>query len=974
MDDILRTSLEGGESGEESIQPDFLKKNSEGAGKILGAAEQAAGAIASAKTGNPNAAKKPAGKTAAGETAKSTNAGADKNGTSESGGFYKGDKGGFKNSMEAGSSEGQSIEKNEASLDFPKGLKAAAPFAILLIALLGIVFLIIGLPVLMIGAIDYNLQKVLGFTETVGILEKQGEHVTAEMLGKGKVPSGYASDLASNGVEVGQIASNGKFYRTDVYIADIDKREDLVAAVGDFNYISDDEGELAILYNGEVINSENFVAKVESEPKLYAAYSAAANISTKYYYGDDVEKVYKDMGISRGNFNDWETSGNYDEDEENYREILTKVLDSKASLIVGGKNHDMVAPQATADIDAPTITLDNNSTWKEPMTDGDAAEKDKIAANKTKEYITGWHVEEYNPIGADGNPMKNLDGSLVIKKRWAPHYSENATARASELLNTAVSSGEPYLASNAFIAVEESIQRARVDGDGPVNHVMNSLTEGTEVEYQDVATAEMKKTKLSILETDNFRAVVSDAPYSLEEAENFGRDRVLKTTGQGGNHDVIRMTTVGVGDNKSASSVSRNGFLGPTADEEIVTKANENVAMMMSKTNSEMFQSVVGGNRIIEGGSFLSNTINSKVIGAVPSNEEAVAKYYQKVKEALDRKEEAERATLSPFDISSPNTFLGSIVHNFAKATIRNHNGGVLNSLAAAVDTTGVAVASLTSSAQAEGINQTYTTMSGSGCETVGAVGVTGDIYCTSHNTVATDFMGYTREQWKNVAYKNENDEEKTIGDSLDEENKIIEKSDLANFVAIGMDRYATVGVRSANACEAYHNSHDGFWEKLKGDLSNMVGLYDSCSSVEEKYSTGAIYTFGGEGAEYTKLMSGYMLYDEVYSLLSDEESSVAEFRDRYYTKYPQNRSEAGVIALRSGMSVGEAKIALAYSDYLSEIANYDSSNRFKFSEPLFDLDEPMLIDYSDTLALNLYAWHLKETEYEDLRTRNFVV
>ena len=976
MDENLGSNdpYRGMDSGEEGIRPDFLRNKGEAGKGALAAAENVASMAIAAKTGKApsGAAGGVAGESAGGiKSAKNgakegfkSSVGKTSEGEEKSGSLYKGNR-----------SE-KTKEDGEVKLDVPKGLKAAAPFLILFIALGGILFLLIGLPVLMIGAIDYNLQKVLGFTETVGILEKQGEHVTEEMMASGKMPTKYSSDLAANGMEIGQVLANGDFVRTDVYIADIENRNDLVASASGFNYISDDEGQLAMLYNGKIIAADDFVAAVESDPKLYAAYANAANISTKYYYGDDVEKVYQDMGISRGNFNDWETTGNYEEDEKNYREILTRVLDKKASLVVGGKNHDTIAPQATADVEPSTIALDNSGTWQEPMTDGDAAEKDKIAANKTKEYITGWHVEEYNPTDTSGNPMKNPDGSLVIKKRWAPDYSTNATARASELLNTAVSSGEPYLASSAFVAVEESIQRARVDGDGPVNHVMNSLTESTEVEYQDVATAEMKKSTLSILETDNFRAVVSDAPYSLDEAENFGRDRVLKTTGQGGNPDVIKMTTVGVGDNKSASSVSRNGLLGPAADEATVAKANENVAMMMSKSNSEMFQSVVGGNRIIEGGSFLSNTINSKVIGAVPSNEEAVAKYYRTVKETLDRKDEAERATLSPFDISSPNTFLGSIVHNFAKATIRNYNSGGLNSLAAAIDTTGTAVASLTGSASAEGIGQTYTTLSGNGCETVGAVGVTGDIYCTSHNTVEADYTHLTRDEWKGVVlYTKDDGTVVTLGDSLDEENKIKDKSELADFVAVGMDRYATVGVRSANACEAYRNSHDKFWEKLKGKLLDMAGLYDSCEGVEEKYSTGAYYTFGGTGAaEYTKYLSGYMLYDEVYSLLSDQESTVAEYRDRYYTAHPQNRSEAGIIAMRSGMSVDEAEMALAYADYLNMIANYDASDRFAFGRPLFEFDTPMLIDYSDTLALNLYAWHLKETEYDDLRTRNFVV
>lgn len=975
------------DSGEEGIQPDFLKKKNDDARGTLTAAENVASAVMAAKTG-----KAPAG------GAKATEAGI------KTGGVQKATEDGFKSSVgkvEANEEKASGLynrggsqetkEEGETKLSMPKGLKAAAPFLVLFIALGGIIFLIIGLPILMIGAVDYNLQKVLGFFDTVGILEKQGEHVTAELAEKGKFPSGYASDLASNGIEVGQVTANGDFYRTDTYIADIDKKEGLVAAAGGFSYISDDEGQLAMLYDGKIIRADEFVAAVESDPKLYAAYSGAANIATRYYYGEDVEKVYRDMGISRGNFNDWEYTGNYDEDEKNYQEILTKVLDGKAKINVGGKADDAKADKDTAE-DPDGIGRDgewdplpensdpNGGTWHKNTDDfttsGGENGLDPVTADNTKEYIEGWKISQRDKLDANNNPILDALNNILKIKYLRPIYSNEkghgATDRAAELLNTAVSSSEPYLASNAFIAVEESIQRARVDGDGPVNHVMNSLTNGTEVKYQDVSTAEIKTSKQSILETDNFRAVVSDAPYSIEEAENFGRDRVLKVTGIN-NKEVIKMTTVGVGDDKSASSVSRNGRWGNSANKETVEKANESVELATYKKNSEMFQSVVGGNRIIEGGSFLSNTINSKVIGAVPSNTEAIGAYHREVEEVSARRAEAERATLSPFDISSPNTFLGSIVHNLASATLKNYGSGLtaMSAVSAAGSVAGSAVANLVDSTSAEGIGQTYTTMSGGNCATVGAVGVNGDIYCTSHNTVATDYMEYTREQWKNVVYVDKSGMIKTIGDSLDDENKIKEKSDLADFVAIGMDRYATVGVRSANACEAYRNSHATFWGSLKSALANIVGIYDSCKDVDEAYSTGAIYTFGGEGAaEYTKYLSGYMLYDEVYSLLSDEESSVAEFRDRYYAKYPQDHSEAGVIARRSGMTKAEAEVALAYADYLNVIANYDASDRYAFGMPLVTMEQPILETHSSELGGNLYAWYQKETEYRDERNR----
>lgn len=986
------------DSGEDGIRPDFLKEKGGGARGALSAAENIASAAIAAKTGKaPTGGAKAAedGAKASGAKMGGLKAGSPKKAAEE--GFKSSvgkaeaneeKAGGFYNNAKSRGSK----EEGEAKLDMPKGLKMAAPFFIVFIALGGILFLIVGMPILMIGAIDYNFQRVLGFLDTVGILEKQGTYVTAELAESGKFPSGYASDLASNGIEIGQVTDKGDFYRTDVYIANIEEKEGLVAAAGGFSYVSDDEGQLAMLYDGKIIRADEFVAAVESDPKLYAAYSGAANIAAKYYYSEDVDKVYADMGISRGNFNDWESTGSYDKDEEAYQKILTKILDNKADLVVGGRADNADPDKNTAedpdgigrggewDPDPDTTGFDGG-TWhkntKDFTTSGGEDGLNPTTAGETKEYIEGWKICQRERPASPGTPADEVSIGSVMIKYLCPIYSNErnhgATDRAAELLNTAVSSGEPYLSSNAFIAMEEAIQRARVDGDGPVNHVMNSLTEGTEVKYQDVSTGEVKTVKQSILETDNFRAVVSDAPYSLEEAENFGRDRVLKVTGIN-NKEVIKMTTVGVGDSRNSSSVSRNGLFGDSANGEVIKKANESVELATYKKNSEMFQSIVGGNRIIEGGSFLSNTINSKVIGAVPSNTEAISAYHQEVKEVLARKAEAERATLSPFDISSPNTFLGSIVHNLASATLKNYGGGLtaMSAMSTAGSMAGSAVANLVDSTSAEGADQAYTTISGNSCATVKAIGVNGDIYCTSHNTIATDYMNYNRDQWKNVVlYTKSDGTPVTIGDSLDEENKIKEKSDVAEFVSVGMDRYTTVGVRSANACESWHNGHDGLLKRVVSHLADMVKLYDVCKSVPEEISTGSKYTFGGEGAaDYTKYLSGYMLYDEVYSLLSDEESSVSEFRDRYYAKYPQDHSEAGVIARRSGMTKAEAEIALAYADYLNMIASYDASDRYAFGMPLVTVEQPILETHSSELGGNLYAWYQKETEYRDERNR----
>ena len=120
-----------------------------------------------------------------------------------------------------------------------------------------------------------------------------------------------------------------------------------------------------------------------------------------------------------------------------------------------------------------------------------------------------------------------------------------------------------------------------------------------------------------------------------------------------------------------------------------------------------------------------------------------------------------------------------------------------------------------------------------------------------------------------------------------------------------------------------------------------------------------------------TAKLAGYALYDQVSSLLESDTSRASQILDEYYAEHPKDNSRAGIIARRSGMSKGEAEIALAYADYLTYIARYDPSTRYSFGwEYMLEVPREPLVDHANEVASELYAlWHGR-TEYDDLRGR----
>ena len=749
---------------------------------------------------------------------------------------------------------------------------------------------IIGVPMFFIGTFDMNLQFATRFTETPKVLEEQSEYIAAEMSANGEFASNYANDLADNGIYVGQVTASGDFVRTDTYIADIDKLTD-IATMGHFQANPTESGQLAFLFDNQVINATDFVATVESNPVMYAAFAKATDISARYYYSDGVQEVYDNASLSRNPFKEWQKTNDHKTNIQSFNEIKDKELDQSSNLTIAG----FYTAQAVRENEkGESYTVEEKTNTNASLTNGSNQPADAIIQNA------------YNTV--------------------------NDSAKASSLLNTAAFASVPYLAASSFIIVEVPVQQARADGTGPVNELMDILSEKTAITYTDVVTGEQITSEKSVLETTNFAAAISRGTYSEREAKNFSCDAILESTGNSKNSTIVKDTSVTTDGRKKSGIITSLGG----SSENNISKASSSVNLAFTQKNSALFASIAGGNRIVMGGRFLSNSIDTKNIGAMASDGNTLQAYNHELKTIAARQAAADRATLSPFDISSPNTFLGNIVHNFANSILRNPSSS--SPTTSGLNTIGNLVQSSTKNllgtAIADGSEDDNLSSMVGDCTTVESASAAGDLFCLAHDTVSIDYMDYDKQKWADA------------GIGVDSSGNITEKSEFAHFVAFAMDRETTVGVKSADVCETYKketgsNAFGDFFAKL-------FGAYESCNGVEG-IGTGEDYTLSSENgnSERVKLLSAYARYDKVYSLLSEKKSSVSAFRENFYAKYPRDNSPAGRLARISGMTKEEATIALNYASYLAYLADYDPSTRYAFGAPAVT----PLIDFTPTFT-----------------------
>ena len=121
--------------------------------------------------------------------------------------------------------------------------------------------------------------------------------------------------------------------------------------------------------------------------------------------------------------------------------------------------------------------------------------------------------------------------------------------------------------------------------------------------------------------------------------------------------------------------------------------------------------------------------------GLMPTNKETALAYSRINSQVLAMEAEVDRLNRSPFDISSANTFLGSIVHKFILPLSTSSGFTPINTIMSLASSS---IASLTGSVSADGEGTQYMTTFGY-CPQLEEIGLTGDIYCNPIVTGAVE-------------------------------------------------------------------------------------------------------------------------------------------------------------------------------------------------------------------------------------------
>lgn len=560
-----------------------------------------------------------------------------------------------------------------------------------------------------------------------------------------------------------------------------------------------DNGEIALKMDGETITAENFITKVNTNNKLYNAVDQANYSRAAYYFDDAGKEVFKKIGTTRNN---------YTADTE-FDEVMSKLM---------GEGSD--------------VNVNNVA-----------------AVEKTED---GVNYVEYTGVGA---AVKSSGGATeFIRGVGAQNVASStteATLNSADTLKVADAISKEQRSKLLFVGVMENISKMK-GGEGSeskINEALNFLYEERETEVVDVKTGEVMTVRGSALESPSLYAILSGSKVDLDKVVNYSSDRVLKTVEN--KLDGVSGAEAITGTVASANSGIRGtigrflNFGEAGASVETLNAVNATIEGSLINNSYETVRGIDAGELLAEGAVNVGKDL-AAASGATPGDAAAATEYARLNSAVIAMDVAADRLNRSPLDVSSKNTFLGSIIHKLAVASA-GMRGTLLGGLKTISSTVGGSVASLASNSYADGTDgYLMAGINNNSCETLGVIGAVGSPQCAEVATFDTSTLDDPLNNAEFAAFVEENTTLSASG-----KRTINRDSMLADFILYNNERTTPFGVVDGGILDSLANESSSV--NFSSNIVKMVQNFLGASESDKRMASGAEYVNSANNADWQK-------------------------------------------------------------------------------------------------------------------------
>ena len=609
-----------------------------------------------------------------------------------------------------------------------------------------------------------------------------------------------------------------------------------------------ENGEIVLKIGDKIITASNFITEVNTNVNLYNAFNNATYSRAAYYYDDAAKKVFERIGTTRNNYSS----------ESDFDEVMDSLVGSGSEVSVSN------------------VVANEN-------TDGSEGEDETDSS--------------YSEIGytVDSSEGANSFISGVGEQNLAATTDE-ATLNSADALKVADTISKEQRSSLFFLAFMENISKMKA-GEGnesKINEAMNYLHENRETEVVDVETGEIITLKGTALESPSLYAILAGSKADAKVVNNFSSDRVLKTVENrlqsGGSNEAIS-GTVASSDANVKGSIGRFLSSGEeNASIETLGVVDKTIDDSLVNNSYKTINGIGAGEFLVEGAVNVGKEL-AKASGATAGDAEAVTEYARLNSAVLAMDAAADRMNRSPLDVTSKNTFLGSVFYKLAVAS--SGMAGTFSGVRTFSNVVNDSIVSLAPSSKAEAA-EGYLSEFGD-CETYDTIGAVGSLQCTE---VATFDTSTLKDIFNDPGFK----EFVNNNTTLDEygTRTINDGSVLAEFVLYNNERTTPLGTVDGGILESLNSGSESvpFVSDILGMIENFLGA----SEDEKRIASGAEYVNSASNpswqtykyaqryvslARATESLRQYAgdstAYNNIYGF-EGKQNPVIAFVEKYYT------------------------------------------------------------------------------------------
>lgn len=746
-----------------------------------------------------------------------------------------------------------------------------------------------------------------------------------------------------------------------------------------------------ILRASRLINFSNSHSSTSSNvTKKYTNISPETKTSqgrVATFFDNMANRIYGKLGLTRNLFNDYKQTGNSDADMDNFRSTMEPEYDNNSSTV-----HD---------------------SYKEEVPDTDA-EVNPDGSTPTKEVITTDTDLDgrSNSTPAEANTKAtNFVNDTATKAAKAVTDTANIvcnTMRVGATISAVVAANEIYQSINYFMNYMENISKMK-SGEGSssaINEVLNTLTTPVNAKYPNVNNfdsdgngGEEEVITGAPVQANGMQMMLAYAPANSNTNKNFSIERTGNAIAAAlGMSASAVQTCAGVQAGAAVVSIITTiGTLGVSAIGQIIfdtlfsitVSAGTSIALsfiiptIAKVLFTNIFETTTGipAGELLARGASAANTRVGRTGSGQSLSSGAVATAYSRVtQEVIAMEAEADRKNRSPFDITSKNTFFGSIVYTFLPITLfsAKSSTSILSNVGTLTRATSSAISSLTNSVSAAS-SSSYMANFGD-CPTLDAIGAVGDIYCNPITTTDPELIDMDPEDNAYVAAINSQ-----MSSCDSEGNCTIDKdSDLAKYITYCANRNSPFGVVDANILGALE----------KGNLvlnsipivGDIIDIFNTTKTPDylpwatgEKCVNTVSNSDWGTFKYYQRYIEDQRILDWA-GAYGDGQSPVLEYVAQYEQEHPLDNSPAGYLARISGITKDDAETVIALVEYYNYIDSYDPSTRSVFGENSIKTQDelaglgnrPATFENKSNPSFAFVSFYSHPVIYNDIRNRNY--